>query len=113
MAAGRHNITAEQGATFKLNFTIMVDATSTPWDLTGYTARMQVRATPEASVKLLDLTSPTEIVLGGTAGTISIEVLDLDIVQGKYVYDFEVVSAGGEIWRVLEGKFTVKVNVTR
>jgi len=35
------------------------------------------------------------------------------VVAGRFVYDFEVESAGGEVTRILEGKFTVKAEVTR
>lgn len=66
--AGRYNITAYQGSTFDFNFTAQVNGS--PWNLTSYTARMQVRPTVEASTKFLDLTTQNgRITLGGAAGT--------------------------------------------
>lgn len=115
MATGKYNITANQGETFNFSFTISTDGT--PWDLTGYTARMQVRTTVEATTKLLDLTSTDgDITLGGVAGTVAITVSATDmaaLIAGRHVYDLEVVSAGGTVYRILEGKFSVKAEVTR
>lgn len=114
MATGKYNITANQGETFNFSFTISTDGT--PWDLTGYTARMQVRTTVEATDKLLDLTSSSGITLGGAAGTVAILVSATNmaaLIAGRHVYDFEVVSGSGTVTRILEGKFAVKAEVTR
>lgn len=114
MAAGKYNITIEQGATFTLQFTIKTG--STPWDLTGYSARMQVRTSVNASATLVSLTSGSGITLGGVAGTVTVTIPATDtdnIIAGRHVYDLELESAGGEVWRVLEGKCTVKPEVTR
>lgn len=115
MATGKYNITANQGETFNFSFTISTD--SVPWDLTGYTARMQVRTTVEATDKLLDLTTANSgITLGGSAGTVAVSVSATDmsaLIAGRHVYDLEVVSGGGTVTRILEGKFSVKAEVTR
>lgn len=113
--AGTYNIVAEQGATFNLNFTI--STSGTVWDLTSYTARMQVRTNVESSSTLLSLTSAAgNIVLGGAAGTVAVTVSAstmAGIIAGSHVYDLEVVSSGGVVTRILEGKFRVKAEVTR
>lgn len=89
----------------------------TPFDLTGYTARMQVRATIAAASALIDLTSPSGgIVLGGTAGTIAITITAaqtaaLTISSG--FYDLELIDAGGAVRRLLSGVVTVSKEVTR
>lgn len=114
MAAGKYNIKVEQGATFILDFTIKTG--STPWNLTGYSARMQVRTSVNASTTLLSITNSNYITLGGSAGTVAISVpasMTDDLIAGRHVYDFELVSSGGQVWRVLEGKFTVSPEVTR
>jgi len=114
MAAGKYNIKVEQGATFILDFTIKTG--STPWNLTNYTARMQVRTSVNATTTLLSITNSDYITLGGSAGTVAISVpasLTDDLIAGRHVYDFELVSSGGQVWRVLEGKFTVSPEVTR
>lgn len=114
MAAGKYNIKVEQGATFILDFTIKTG--STPWNLTNYTARMQVRTSVNATTTLLSITNSNYITLGGSAGTVAISVpasMTDDLIAGRHVYDFELVSSGGQVWRVLEGKFTVSPEVTR
>ncbi len=114
MAAGKYNITIEQGATFSLQFTIKTG--STPWDLTNYSARMQIRTTVNASTALVSLTSGSGITLGGVLGTVTVTIPASDtdnIIAGRQVYDLELESAGGEVWRVLEGKCTVRPEVTR
>lgn len=113
MSAGKYNITADQGSTFKLDFTVTTDGAG--WNLSTYSARMQVRTSVGASDTLLSLVSPTNITLG-SSGAVSITVSATTmagIVAGRFVYDFEVESAGGEVTRILEGKFTVKAEVTR
>jgi hypothetical protein len=78
---------------------------------------MQVRSTVDASPVILELTtSNTRIVLGGVAGTVSLNVaanVTANLVPGLYVYDLEVVSGGGEVTRLVEGNFNVKAEVTR
>lgn len=114
MAAGKYNIKVEQGATFLLDFTIKTG--TTPWNLTGYSARMQVRTSVNASTTLLSITNSDYITLGGSLGTVAISVpasITDDLIAGRHVYDFELVSGAGQVWRVLEGKFTVSPEVTR
>jgi hypothetical protein len=115
MAAGKYKIVVEQGATFHMDFTIYVDDT-TVWNLTGYSARMQVRASVESVDVILSATNSNYITLGGTAGTVDLDLpasVTEDLPAGRFVYDFELVSAGGEVWRVLEGSFVVDPEVTR
>jgi hypothetical protein len=114
--SGTYNITCDQGATFKRTIT-WTNQARTPYNLTGYTARMQVRSTVEASEVLLELTTVNNrIVLGGAAGTIELIVaanVTTALTPGLYVYDLELVSGGGEVTRLIEGNFNVKAEVTR
>lgn len=112
--AGRHNIVAEQGSTFTFNFTVKTNGVA--WNLTSYTARMQVRPTVESTTTLLSLTTGSGITLGGALGTVAITATATQmaaIQSGKHVYDVELVSAGGVVTRIIEGKFIVKAEVTR
>lgn len=114
--AGVYNITCNQGATLSRTLT-WADPAKNPINLTGYTARMQVRETAASNTVVLELTtSNTRITLGGTAGTVTINVnaaTTTSLTPGKYVYDLEVVSGGGEVTRLVEGNFIVKAEVTR
>ncbi|NDD53289.1 hypothetical protein EBZ39_05355 [bacterium] len=114
MVAGLYDITIEQGATFQMSLT-WKDSTGTPVNLTGYSARMQVRENYEADNTLVSLVSPTDITLGGALGTIAItiaasttQLLQLD----EAVYDLELVT-GSTVTRLLQGKATISREVTR
>lgn len=110
--AGTHNIVAEQGATFHFNFTVKTDGTV--WNLSSYSARMQVRNSTASTTKLLDLSSPTDITLT-SLGHVSVTVNATTMAAlpfGRWVYDLELESAGGEVTRLLEGRFIVTPEVT-
>ncbi len=111
---GQYDIIAPQGATFAEIFTYK--NSGTPVDLTGYTARMQVRRTPSSDTKILDLVSPAGITLGGATGQISVNVSATGMAAvdaGKYRYDLEIVSSNGTVSRLIEGVFYVTAEVTR
>lgn len=117
MAAGRRKIKIEKGATFLWNLT-WKDNTGTPINLTGYTARMQVRHTINSTEKLLDMTTENGgIVLGGALGTIAITgsatataAIADNIKSG--VYDLELVN-GSIVKRLMEGEAEISPEVTR
>lgn len=114
MIPGKYNITCPQGATFHQQLTWLID--NDPVDLTGYTARMQVREKYNSPIANLDLnTENGTITLGGALGTISIAVgasVTQGLVPKDYLYDVEL-DSGGEVTRIIEGKFIVTPEVTR
>jgi hypothetical protein len=117
--AGLHNFLCNQGATFTRTLT-WTDSAKKARDLTGYTARMQVRSSVESSSVIVELTTVNgKITLGTTTDTKGQVTLLLSatttaaLTPGQYVYDLELVSAGGEVTRLLEGNFVVKAEVTR
>lgn len=103
------------GATFSRVIRYKADGANV--NLTGYTARMQIRPTAASATTTLSLTTEnTRIALGGAAGTITLTISATDtasIAAGRYVYDLELVSAGGIVTRLLQGVVTVSANVTR
>jgi hypothetical protein len=116
MAAGRYNITVEKGATFRLQLAYK-DSTGTPFDLTGWIARMQIRAHQRDTTTLVSLTSGGGgITVGTTDGLITVEIaaaVTAAIVPRTGVYDLEVESPTGFVARVLEGSVDFKPEVTR
>jgi hypothetical protein len=114
--SGLYNITCDQGATLKRIIT-WTNQARTPYNLTGFTARMQVRSTASSTDVILELTTAnSRIVLGGAAGTVELIVaadVTTRLTPGLYVYDLELVSGGGEVTRLIEGNFNVKAEVTR
>lgn len=114
MAAGRYNIKAEQGSTFNLQFVVRTDGV--PWNLSTYTARMQVRAFTTATDKLIDLTTENGGITVNASGQVNIThsaSAMATVPEGKHYYDIELVSAGNEVTRILEGRFVVTPEVSR
>lgn len=117
MVAAVHDITIEQGATYQLSL-IWRQPNGTPVDLTGYTARMQVRRRHSSDTALLTFTTENGgITLGGPAGTINVVGLatltdDLPA-PSPAVYDLELVSSGGFVTRLVEGGAYITPEVTR
>lgn len=116
MAAATHDILIEQGATFLLNL-VWKDSLGAPINLTGYTARMQVRhKITDASPLLTFTTENGGITLGGVAGTIAVTgsaTLTDALTVKSGVYDLELVSGTGVVTRLIEGSVTITPQVTR
>lgn len=89
----------------------------TPVDLTGATARMQIRDTAESEDILFSLTTENgRIIIDNTAKTITLKILavdtdDLPFLTG--VYDLEFVAADATVTALLQGTVTVEAEVTR
>ena len=112
-----YNITIYQGATFRLPLTWSSGTPAAAVDLTGCTARMQIRSTITSPTALLELTTVSGgIVLGGTAGTVEVVIEDTDTAGQAWrsgVYDLEIIFASGDVRRLLEGTATLVPEVTR
>ena len=116
MPASIYNLNIEQGATFTRTIT-WKDSTGAAVNLTGYTARMQIRERVESTSALVSLTQASGITLGGAAGTVVITITptQTDALPNikKGVYDLELVSNGGIVTRLLQGEVVVSPQVTR
>jgi hypothetical protein len=110
-----YRIDARQGSTFRRVFTWTIDGT--PVNLSGSTARMQVRK--KASDSAVVLTATPYITLGGSAGTIDLNI-PASVLAGiapragdsSYVYDLEIVT-GSVVTTLLAGRFFVAPEVTK
>jgi hypothetical protein len=114
--AGTHNIRHYRGDTFIRNFTV-TDNEDPPVaiDLTGYSARLQVResATKEA---VLDISTTDHISITGVDNNvISINVPDskTSFPAKTYLYDLELISAGGIRTTYLKGNFELTQDITQ
>lgn len=116
MAAGIYDITCEQGATFLRTFR-WLDANEAAVNLTGFSAEMHVRTAHKAATTIVELsTTQGTITLVPAEGRIQLnlsaaETTALPVSRG--VYDLELISGGGIVTRLLEGKFIVTPEVTR
>lgn len=116
MSAAYYSFKIEQGATFYQPL-VWKDGDGDVVNLTGYTARMQVRKTLKADTPILTLTTEDgRITLGGALGTILLEVSATDTAELTAccgVYDLELQSIDGNVVRLLEGEIEISKEVTR
>jgi hypothetical protein len=115
MALSSYDISADQGSDLDTLITY-TDDSGLPVNLTGCSARMQVRQFAGSSASRLSLTSSSGITLGGVLGTIriSISAAALSLVPaGSYVYDIELVDTTQVVLKILSGKFVVNAEVTK
>ena len=126
MIAGVYNITLEQGTTFYRLIDVMEPTVLDPdvyeaFDLTGYTARMQIRRTIDSDTSMVSLTSPTVsgngiTVMDGANNAISINITDAttSLVDSSGLYDLEIIKTStGQVSRLLQGTVTLSREVTK
>ena len=117
MSAGYHHFIIEQGATFGQTLTLK-DSSDTVINLSGYaSAEMDLRETPESASPVITLTTAnSRISLGGAAGTVTLSISAADtanLTAGDGVYDLEVVDGSSGVYRILEGTYTIRRNISR
>ena len=114
MPAGIYNFTCEQGATFQRDVEI-TNFDDTIRDLSGFTARMQVRRDMEATSALVELTTENgRMQIDGGLGTVSLTIsaADTAALSEGGIYDLEIVDSVGVVERLLQGNFNLDENVT-
>lgn len=113
---GQYDITIYQGATFSRMLT-WKDANNVAINLSGYTARLQMRTSQDAAAPFITLTTENGgITLGGAAGTITLTIsaaTTAAITESSGVYDLELVTSGGVVTRLIEGDVLLSKEVTR
>lgn len=127
MIAGVYNITCEQGSSFLRTLEIEQPDLATdptgqtyePFDLTGYTARMQVRRTIESASAIVTLTTENlGLEINPTAGTTNLIKISMSAsvtasISTSGVYDLEIIDNVGFVSKVVKGAFNLIPEVTR
>jgi hypothetical protein len=123
MIAGIYNIFIEQGTSFTRlieieypdpdDLTIML-----PYDMTSFSASMQIRRTIDSTTPQITLTSSNsriEIQPGGVENAIrlNLSAADTKSLTSDGVYDLEISDPGGNVSRILRGTVTLSLEVTR
>lgn len=115
MSAGIYNFTLDQGSTWTLRI-VYENPNSTPINLTGYTAEMQIRKKADSPTAVLTLsTGGNGIVITPLLGRLDLTATDEQtgaIEPGLYVYDLELDSSGVRT-RLIQGSVTVSAEVTQ
>jgi len=114
MTAGQYDITIEQGATYSDTFRYALES-GTPINLTGYTAKMQIRESYCSSPIATLTTENGKISITGATGTITVtlsksETSLINITEG--VYDL-VLTTGTTSYRFIEGKAIINKGSTK
>ena len=128
MLAGTYNMLTEQGSTLyrvlSLEYPDLVGdpsgETYLPWDLDGYTARMQVRRLIEDANFMIEITTENggiDVEPLGEQGRIDLTMTAVQTaaLDSDGVYDLEIIDTGstGTVSKVIKGTFTLVPEVTR
>ena len=93
------------------------DAAGALIDLSGFTARMQVRQSVSSTIVLLNLTTENGgLVINGVAGELTIVIRDdqtIGVSWRRGRYDIELISPLGRISRLAFGRVELSREVTR
>jgi hypothetical protein len=116
MAAASYDFTIEQGTTLSQIF-VWKTSDGVVIPLTGYSARMQVRASIASPDVLLELTTTNGlIIITPNDGKIELRCtpsVTSAITWSRGKYDLELVSPAGVVTRLLYGNISVSKEVTR
>lgn len=117
MAAFKVKLAIDQGSTFRKHLLWKVGTSQVPANLTGCTARMQIRSEVASPDVLLTLTTENGgITLGGVTGTIDLYIsasATTNITWEEAVYDIEFVFPNGDVQRKIYGAVAVSLEITR
>jgi hypothetical protein len=113
MTAGKYDFVIEQGATLYKT----IDVSEVFPSLTSYTARLQIRETVDAATTVMDLQSTSgKLDIDAALCTVTIDLASSDTSSSTWsdgVWDLELTSPTGVVTRILEGKVTNSLEVTR
>ena len=112
MTAANHNLTIDQGSDFAID--LVVSDAGTVKNLTGYSARAQMRTTKSAAAVAATFSCT---ITNATGGTVKMELSNSTssaLSPGKYYYDLELYTANNVIVaRLIQGTVILTPEVTR
>ena len=105
------NIFIDQGTDFSITVDV-TDSAGDVLDMTNYTSAGQIRKTYTSSTVSATFTTS----INAAAGQVTLSLNDTitsGLEAGRYVYDLNITSGGGQTTRVAEGQAIVTPGVTR
>lgn len=105
------NLNVDAGTTFSVEFEYTNDDGSI-FNLTGFTAIMQIRDMPTSPTYVLQI-NPTLTVATGIISVNLTAQQTATLTNSSYVYAIELYGAGGLVIRPVEGKVIVSPEVVR
>lgn len=113
---GTYDFQAGVGETFQQTCR-WLDPDREPIDLTGWSARMQVRPFRDSTTVFASVSTTDDgIVFDDDPGTFTITITDtvMDTMPpGTAFYDLEFIAPDGSVERLIRGRFIVRQQVTR
>lgn len=110
---GVYNFTIRKGQTFYEVLTYK-DSTGALVNLTGYTAKMQIKFKKDDVAYIQELsTSNSKITLGGALGTITLNLTateTLNLPLGLFYYGIDLIN-GATVIPLMEGEFNVQLKI--
>ena len=116
MSAAVYNFELEQGTSLAKSV-VWKDSTGSPVNLTGYSARLQVRENADSDEVLLELSTANQTIeITPLLGKITLHFSPVDTsgafwTKGKF--DLELTSPSGFVTRIIKGKITLSKEITR
>lgn len=112
----RVDLYIHQGATYRHDW-LYVDDADQPIDITGYSARLQIRASEASTTVLYSATTANgQLVIDGAAGLVMLAIPDPTNAAWTWrygVYDLELVDPDAVVDKIGWGKVRVKPEITR
>lgn len=112
MSAANYDLVIDQGSSFTIDITIKESGSVK--DLTGYSARSQLRSTKAASSATASFTCSIPTPSNGVVKMELSPSTSSGISAGQYFYDLEIyTSSDAIVKRIIEGKVNLTQEVTR
>jgi hypothetical protein len=112
MTAATYNLNIDQGSDWAIQLTLAEDGS--PKDLTGYSARAQLRPTKTSSTLSATFTCTVTDAVNGIVRMALGNSTTASLTAGIYYYDLEIYTSGdGVVTRLIEGQVTINQEVTR
>lgn len=112
MTAAAYNLTIDQGSDWAITLTVSEDGTAK--NLTGYSARAQLRPTKSSTTKSADFVCTVTNAAGGVLKMELANSVTTALTAGIYYYDLEIyTSSDALVTRLIEGQATISQEVTR
>ena len=112
--AVKYDLVLEQGTDLDMPVNL-VDEDGVAISMSGYSAKLQVRAYVESDTVLFEM-STDDSSIDVTTGTLILKFTEADFADATWrngVYDLEIEASTGERERIMQGMFTIDPEVTR
>lgn len=112
MSAARYDLVIDQGSDFAIEFT--VNEGGSVKNLTGYSARAQLRATKSNATVAASFTCSIPTPTNGKINMTLPNATSKNLTAGRFYYDLEIYTASDTlVSRLLHGEVTLTQEVTR